>query len=377
MRAITLFAGWILGALAVVSVGGLVAGGTASASTTAVVRAAGPEAAALGDSGGGSVAACTAYAYQAIRAHIRITGVPAACRGLSPGEVSFAATTAIRMASGTGTKSAVRKRAGEASPWVNALLGPAPVSPAGPASGSSAGSSGGGGAGSRIGFSETLAKVGGLLAWLAAAASGGWILLRWWLAGGALGVRRHLRRLLHGSASAAPPGVTVAHVGLGLSGLVLWSIFMATGLVPLAWVCVFLLGPIAGLGMTVLLLGLPSPRAQAGGDGAALVAGSAAGRPAAASGLDGAAPPGNTVFTGNTVLTGNAVFTGNTVFTGNAVLASEDARGGTAVLEAGAGPPSAARRRSRGGMPVVAIAAHGVFITVAMMFIILAAIGAG
>ena len=344
----TLFGGGIFGALAVVSVGGFVTGGAASAAATAVVRTVGPEAAALDDSSGGSVAACTAYAYQAIRAHVRITGVPAACRALSPGEVSFAATTAIRMASGTGTKSAVRKRAGEAAPWVSALLGPAPVSPAGPASGSRAESSGGGSAGSRIGFSDSLAQVGGLLAWLAAAASGGWILLRWWVAGGALGVRRHLRRLLHGSASAAPPAVTVAHVSLGLSGLVLWSIFMATGLVPIAWVCVLLLAPIAGLGMTVLLLGLPNPRDRGGEDGAALATGpAAASRTAAAGGLDGAETPG------------------------------KDARGDTAVLEAPAGPLPSARRRSRGGMPVVAIAAHGVFITIAMMFVILAAIGAG
>jgi len=328
----TLFAGWILGVLAVISVGGFVSGGTASAAPTAVVRAAAPEAAALGDSGGGSVAACTAYAYQAIRARVRVSGVPAACRGLSPSQVSFAASTAIREASGGGPKSAWRKAAGGAAPWVSSLLsGPAPAPPAAPASAGS----GGGGAGSRIGFSETLAQVGGLLAWLAAAASGGWILLRWWLAGGALGVRRHLRRLLHGSASAAPPAVTAAHVSLGLSGLVLWAIFMATGLVPLAWVCVFLLGPIAGLGMTVLLLGLPSPRAKAGDDGAATVAGPAS-RPLAAG-----------------------------------------RPGGTAVLEAPAGPSPATRRRSRGGMPVVAIAAHGAFITVAMMFVILAAIGAG
>jgi hypothetical protein len=343
----TLFAGGILGALTAVSVGGFLAGGAASASTTAVVRVAGTGATALEDPSGGSIAACTAYAYSAIRARVRVTGVPADCRRLSPGQVSFAASTAIRMASGSGTKSAVRRRAGQAAPWVSALLGPAPVGPEGSPAGSAAGSAGTtAGAGSRIGFSETVAQFGGLFAWLAAAASGGWIVLRWWLAGGGLGGRRGLRRMLHGSASAAPPAVTVAHVGLGLFGLVLWAIFMITGSAPLAWACVCLVGPIAGLGMTVLLLGLPSPQVRTHG-------------------ADSAA-----------ALSGHMLLSDNTVLSGNGVLAAADARAGTALRQAPAGPLPSARRRP-GGMPVVAIAAHGVFITVAIMFVILAAIGAG
>jgi hypothetical protein len=370
MRALTLFAGWILAALAVIYVAGLATGGAASASETAVVRAGGTAATATVTAApGGSVAACTDYAYQAIRARVRVTGIPAACRGLSPGQVSFAASTAIRIASGSGTKSAVRKRAGEAAPWVNALLGPVPVGPdpqAGSASGESAGT---GGPWSRLGFSDFVAQVGGLLAWLAAAAAGGWILLRWWLAGGGHGARPGLRRLLHGSASTAPPAVTVGHVSLGLLGLMLWALFMITGWAPLAWACVCLLAPVAGMGMTVLLLGLPNPRDRAGDD--------RAGADRAGGDRTGADQTGED--------TGSADIADSTapVSVSGGVLSRDGLHGGNAVLEAPAGPPpststaGATARRRRGGMPVIAIAAHGVFITIAIMFVILAAIGAG
>ena len=344
----TLFTGGILAAIVVSMVSFTPAASASPAAASARITAA--ERAGAGTpapgAAAGSVAACTAYAYHAIRARARVTGMPAACRGLSPSQVTFAASRAIRIASGDGPKSAWRKQAGAAAPWVSSLLsGPAPSRPAVPAGGTSTGT---GEVWSRLGFSDTVARVGGLLAWLAAAASGGWILLRWWLAGGGLGVRRGLRRLLHGSASTAPPAVTLGHVGLGLLGLVLWAIFMATGSVPLAWVCVFLLGPVAGLGMTVLLFGLPSPRGRAGD--------LAAGGESTGTAPDQVGPPA-----GGGALPGPV----------------SPVHAGTAVLEAPASPVRSPSRRSRGGMPVVAIAAHGVFITVAMMFVILAAIGAG
>jgi hypothetical protein len=361
MRAMTLFAGGILAALALVFAGGFAAGDAASAGQLAAGRADAAGATTVAGSGGGSVAACTDYAYQAIRARVRVTGIPAACRGLSPSQVTFAASTAIRMASGGGPKSAWRKQTAAAVPWVSSLLsGPAAVPPTPPSGGGSVGGSAGGtgGAWSRLGFSDLVAQVGGLLAWLAAAAAGGWILLRWWLAGGGHGARRGLHRLLHGSASAAPPAVTVGHVSLGLLGLLLWAIFMITGSAPLAWVCVCLLAPVAGLGMTVLLLGLPSPRDGAGDDRAGDVR-AADGR----AGDDRAADDGAVSIAPGPV--------------GSAVLAVDDVRGGTAVLEAPAGSLPSTSRRSRGGMPVIAIAAHGVFVTIAIMFVILAAIGAG
>ena len=110
-----------------------------------------------GAAAGGSVRACAAYAYPAIERQQAVTGRPAACAGLSRAEVNQAASTAIRQAAGSGPKSAWRKQAGAAAPWVSTLLtGQVPVSPARPAAG--------GRAASGSGVSELALKLGALLA---------------------------------------------------------------------------------------------------------------------------------------------------------------------------------------------------------------------
>jgi hypothetical protein len=53
--------------------------------------------------------------------------------------------------------------------------------------------------------------------------------------------------------------VILSHVGAAALGLVLWVSFMLSGWVPLAWTALAILAPVAGLGMGVLLLGLPGP----------------------------------------------------------------------------------------------------------------------
>jgi hypothetical protein len=207
----------------------------------------------------GSPQACAADAYAAITQHKVITATPAGCEGLSPSEVNQAAADAIRMAETGGTKSAVRSQAVAESMWVRALITdsePAPgSSPAAVASGH-APAADPGGTSSALGLggvSELGAKVGALLAWLATVASGGWVLARWLLAGG---------RLRRGTATATPPSVILAHVGGGAAGLLLWAVFMLTGWVPLAWIALGMLAPVAGLGMGVLLIGLPRPVAR-------------------------------------------------------------------------------------------------------------------
>jgi cobalamin synthase len=65
--------------------------------------------------------------------------------------------------------------------------------------------------------------------------------------------------------------VILGHVGAGALGLVLWVSFMLSGWVPLAWTALAVLAPVAGLGMGVLLLGLPAParpRTETGAVGA-------------------------------------------------------------------------------------------------------------
>jgi hypothetical protein len=200
----------------------------------------------------GSLQACVAYAYTAIEQHKVITATPPACRGLGRAEVNQAASIAIRMTLTSGAKSARRKQAVAAGHWAGALItGPAPVrspvasaAPVHPAAGGPVNGLGLGG------VSELAAKVGALLAWLATAASGGWVLVRWLLAGGS-----PLRRTM----TAAPPAVILGHVGTAALGLVLWVSFLLSGWVALAWTALAILAPVAGLGMGVLLLGLPGP----------------------------------------------------------------------------------------------------------------------
>jgi len=82
----------------------------------------------------------------------------------------------------------------------------------------------------------------------------------------------------YGAADAAPAAVIVGHGGLGLLGLTVWTLFMATGWAALAWISVGLLAPVAGLGLTVLLTGLPRSRPAA----ASSLSPTRSGRPSAA-----------------------------------------------------------------------------------------------
>jgi hypothetical protein len=267
----------------------------------------------------GSVSACTAYAYRAIQRHEVVTAVPAACGGLSRAQVNQAASTAIRQAAGTGPKSAWRSQAVAAAPRVKVLLtGPVPAVGSVPP----AVSAGGGQGGSLLGRGSELAvEIAALLAWLITAASGGYVLVRWWRAGGR--PRRH-------AATAVPPAVLLGHPGFGLLGLVLWTVFVASGWAALAWVAAGLLAPVAGLGMATLVIGLPSPRP-------------AEGRAAPA--------PGEPVPAG---------------------------AAGTAVLVAPPAPATpAAPARAPARQPVLIIALHGLFATTVLLLVITAAVGAG
>jgi hypothetical protein len=127
--------------------------------------------------------------------------------------------------------------------------------------------------------------------------------------------------------------VILGHAGLGLLGLAVWTIFMITGWTAFAWISVGLLAPVAGLGMTVLISGLPSPRP--------------AGSPASAGAALAAPAAGHPQRPG-------------------AVVA-------LAAPAAAAAPSSAARP---GRQPVAAIAAHGLFVLATLLLVLLAAIGA-
>jgi hypothetical protein len=98
VRATVLLAGGFLAALTVVAAGGCA---VAVSGSPASPR-----------SSGASAAGCTADAISAIRARRHLTGVPAACQGLSPSQRNAAVGLAIRLVSASASKSVTRRRAG-------------------------------------------------------------------------------------------------------------------------------------------------------------------------------------------------------------------------------------------------------------------------
>ena len=263
------------------------------------------------------MSACTAYAYRAIQRHEVVTAVPAACGGLSRAQVNQAASTAIREAAGSGPKSLWRTQAASAEPWVKVLLtGPVPATGGPPPAVSPRG-----GPGSLLSpGSELAVKIAALVAWLITVAAGGYVLVHWLRAGG---------RLRRRTDTSVPPVVVLGHAGLGLLGLVLWTVFTATGWVAVAWVAAGLLAPVAGLGMSVLVIGLPSPRPAPG---------------------EAAPAPAEPVPAGTT---------------------------GTAVLAAPPATAAPAPERPGGRQPVLVIALHGLFAATVLALVLTAAVGAG
>ncbi len=91
-----------------------------------------------------------------------------------------------------------------------------------------------------------------LLTWILTASLGAYM-LRSLARHGALRRQRSVRGGLS-------PRVLYGHFSLALSGLVVWSVFLATAWAPLTWVAVALLTPAIGLGICTVTLWTPYPR---------------------------------------------------------------------------------------------------------------------
>ena len=201
-----------------------------------------------------TVQSCAAYGLHAIEHHITVTLKPAPCQGLSKAEVNQAVAMAVVRSIGAAPKAVRRKRAGEAAPYLEHLVSTLPPV---------AGSSPTGTRSSPVSSGRDLPMgIAALIAWLVAAGSGAYVLGSWIARGGTL------RRRARGTGTGSPPAVLFGHFGLALSGLVLWIAYLTTGWAALAWVAVGVLLPVAGLGMTTLVVGLPGRRAaMTGGTG--------------------------------------------------------------------------------------------------------------
>jgi hypothetical protein len=209
-------------------------------------------------SGRASPGGCTAIAIRAARGQARISQLPAPCRGLGPEELSRTVKIAAGEVARHGTKSLRRHLAIVAYRRLGVLTAAADREAAARAAARASR------AASRphrpvVQASHGLSVPVGLAAlaaWLLAAASGGLLVHRRL-------TRRPRRRL---------PPVLIAHLGLALTGLATWAIYLATGWAALAWAALGVLLPVAGLGMATLILAIPDPTAER-------VVGSGPGRP--------------------------------------------------------------------------------------------------
>ena len=183
----------------------------------------------------GSVSSCYQFGVEAIRRHVTVTAVPAACQGLSRLDVNMAVDRALRAAAaGVRGKSRQRQLIARDSPYLAVLIH------AVPAPGQSAVAVPQSGPPSRAAFS-----LAALAAWLVTVGLGVSMMARW-----ITRARRRGAQPGHGRR----PILNFTHFGLALTGLLAWISYLVTGVTGLAWAACGLLIPVVGLGMTLVFL---------------------------------------------------------------------------------------------------------------------------
>jgi hypothetical protein len=187
-----------------------------------------------------SVESCTQFAIAAVRNHVTVTTLPAACQGLTPAQIDSAAETALRSADdGVRNKALKRQRIAAASQYIEPLFVTVPAQRGEPQASSTAAGW----------ISTTALGWAALCAWLVTVALGLGMMARW--------VLRSRSRYAPGSRFRRPPTLNLAHLGLAGVGLLIWIVYLATGLTGLAWAATALLTVVIGLGMTLVFF-LPS-----------------------------------------------------------------------------------------------------------------------
>ena len=94
------------------------------------------------------------------------------------------------------------------------------------------------------------------ISWLLTASLGAFMLRTWLVRGG---LRRERAR-----AGGLPPQLIFGHAGLALSGLVVWTAYLASGARALAWTAVGMLMLTVGLGLCTVTLWTPYPARKPG-----------------------------------------------------------------------------------------------------------------
>jgi len=195
----------------------------------------------------GSVASCARYGMNAIRHHVRVTTIPAACRGLSQVDVNVAVTRALHAAAaGVHGKAGERRLIARDSRYLAGLVRAAPEASQPPAPVTAAPVTA-----APVTAAPVTAVPPGRVAF-------GWATLAAWLVTAGLGVSI-MARWFHRPASARDGGrapvLNYTHFGLAIAGLLTWASYLASGVTALAWAACGLLLPAAGLGMSLVFLG--------------------------------------------------------------------------------------------------------------------------
>ena len=182
-----------------------------------------------------SVNSCYQFAVGAIRRHVTVTVVPAACQGLSKLNVNVAVDRALQaVAAGVRGKSGQRQLVARDSPYLAALIHAVPVpgqsAVAAPQSGPPSGAA---------------LSLAALAAWLVTVGLGVSMMARW-----ITRARRHGAQPVHGPR----PLLNFTHFGLALTGLLVWISYLAAGVTGLAWAACGILIPVVGLGVTLVFL---------------------------------------------------------------------------------------------------------------------------
>jgi hypothetical protein len=196
-----------------------------------------------------SVESCIQFGISAIKHHVTVTSVPAACQGLTRAQVNFAVGSALHvMAIGPGGKVGQRKRVAKFSPFLAHLAASVPEQRSQPPVSAPA-------AQPTQPASRTTLGLVALVTWLITVGLGSAMTVRWIARGG-------FRRARAGHAQVRPTMI-VAHFGLAVTGLLAWIAYLVTGLTSVAWTASGLLLPVIGLGMAMLILSLPERSLEA------------------------------------------------------------------------------------------------------------------
>jgi hypothetical protein len=192
------------------------------------------------------LARCSAFGVRAIRRHVVVHTVPAACAGLSRAQVNGAMATAVREAVGPRPKSAARELAARDSKYLAPLITAIPAPP--PASVTTA---------SGPSPSSTALRLSALACWVLTAGAGSYLFIR------THAVRRRRGRW---SARGSLGAIVLGHVGAAVACAATFAAFAVTRAQAVGWAAVGLVSIAAGFGMATLVTALPEPGAASRAD---------------------------------------------------------------------------------------------------------------